>query len=455
MNFKRFLTLPRICNWLIILFVINTNFKYKYWRDPERIIAWDAISYYAYLPATFIYDDITLKFTDTVSNDVKGKIWYGETPEGQRVIKTSCGLSMLYAPFFFLSHVYALNSSYPANGYSVPYRFGLIVSCIFFFAMGLYFMRKTLLLFFSDRITMLTCFIIAIGTNLFYYSTTEPTVSHAYSFSLIAAFIFFTIKWFDQPSFKYTLCLGLLLGLISLARPTNILIALFFAFWNVKTAEDFRNRIRFFFSNYLHLLLIIGCVLLIWTPQLFYWKTLTNHWLYNSYGTTERFFFSDPMIFKGLFSYRKGWLLYTPVMAFALTGIYFLRKVLPAGFLAILIFMLLNIYIILSWWSWWYGGGFGLRAFIDCYALMAIPLAALLMYIHQKGLIQFLSLTAVLLILVWFNQFQNEQYREGSIHWDAMSKEAYWANFGKLKPVPNFQELLDPLDYEKARQGER
>jgi hypothetical protein len=115
----------------------------------------------------------------------------------------------------------------------------------------------------------------------------------------------------------------------------------------------------------------------------------------------------------------------------------------------------LNIYIISSWWSWWYGGGFGMRSMIDCYALMALPLAALLFYTKQKSNLLFSSLATVLIILVFFQQFQNKQYRSGAIHWDAMSKKAYWANFGKLERVPNFEELLEPIDYDKAREGIR
>lgn len=86
---------------------------------------------------------------------------------------------------------------------------------------------------------------------------------------------------------------------------------------------------------------------------------------------------------------------------------------------------------------------------------MAIPLSVFLLYVFKKNKIAFSILSSVLLILIFFQQFQNAQYREGSIHWDSMSKEVYWANFGKITRVPNFEELLDPIDYEKARKGER
>lgn len=449
------ITFPQIVNWILVLFVIKTNFNYKYWRDSERIIAWDVISYYGYLPATFIYHDPTLQFASSAPEDVKSKIWYNNTPEGGRVLLTSCGISYLYAPFFFGSHLFAKFSAYPANGYSVPYRFGLIVSSIFYFALGLFFIRKVVSRYFPPLITAFTCLIIGIGTNLFYYTTTEPTMSHVYSFFLISAFIYYTLKWHDAPSFKYTLAVGFVAGLISLARPTNIIIILLFILWNVLSFNDLKSRIQFFLSQYKYLLLIAVCAFIIWLPQCLYWKNVTGHYFYDCYGNTNRFFFNDPKIWKGLFSYRKGWLLYTPVMTFALIGIFFLRKQVASFFYPVLIFTILNLYIIFSWWCWWYGGGFGLRVLVDCYALLAIPLAAFLFFVWEKGKVVFTALSLILLALVYFSQFQNEQYRTGAIHWDSMSKEAYWANFGKLTPVANFNELLDPIDYEKARQGER
>ena len=326
MKLKKFLSVPRVFNWIIILIVVNVNLNYRYWEDKNRIIVWDAISYYAYLPATFIYNDLSLQYADTAPEEVKEKIWYGTSPTGQRVIKTSCGLSMLYCPFFLAAHVYAKNSQYSANGYTLPYRVGIIVSCMFFLSMGLYFLRKILIQFFPTVVTVLTCFIIAFGTNLFYYSTTELSYSHAYSFALIAAFIYFSILFLKTPTLKYTLILGFLLGSISLTRPTNIIIVLFLIFWDVKSVEEFKNRVRFFLSKYLLVITMMACTFIVWVPQLIYWKTLSGHWLYNSYGETERFFFNDPKIIEVLFSYRKGWLLYTPVMAFALVGVFLLRK---------------------------------------------------------------------------------------------------------------------------------
>ena len=110
--------------------------------------------------------------------------------------------------------------------------------------------------------------------------------------------------------------------------------------------------------------------------------------------------------------------------------------------------------MILSWWSWWYGGSYGLRAFIDSYALLIIPLAAFIDYFYAV-----MKKRAVVLIIaslfIFHGVFQTFQYYYGAIHWDSMTKEAYWDSFGHLHPSAKFQSLLKAPDYEKAMKGER
>ncbi len=122
--------------------------------------------------------------------------------------------------------------------------------------------------------------------------------------------------------------------------------------------------------------------------------------------------------------------------------------------LAITVFVPLNIYIIFSWWCWWYGGGFGQRAFIDSYALMAVPAAALLQDAFTTGR-KWLKggIIAVWSLLFLLGIYNNIQYYYGAIHWDSMTKEAYFDSFGRVRPSARFNELLKAPDYEKARKG--
>ncbi len=446
---------------LLIAFMTFTMLSEKHWREEQRIIEHDAISYYAYLPATFIYHDLSLSFVDNYRGPHKFIAWPERSPTGRYVIKTSMGLSMLWTPFFLAGHVTALISGSDAGGYSPPYKFFLLVAALLFLTMGLIYLRRILLEHAPDVITALVIAAFVVGTNLYWYTLYQGTMSHVYSFALISAFIWYSMKWHDTsrvvsgenrmwPAAR----LGLLLGLITLIRPTNIIILIFFLLYGVTSARQLRTRAADLISDYRHLAVIALMALVVWIPQMLYWKEMTGQWLYFSYGSDERFFFADPAIIKGLFSWRKGLFVYTPLMIFAFAGIIALWKHRSPYALPVTIFVPLNIYIIFSWWCWWYGGGFGQRAFIDSYALMAVATASLLSAGTGPGRkwIRHSVLTAFLL-LSSLGVFYNLQYYHGAIHWDSMTKEAYLDSFGRFKPSAEFHELLEAPDYDRAREG--
>ncbi len=60
--------LPGLALWFIFAAMLATMGPYHHWtrsKPNERgVIHWDVISYYSYLPATFIYGDVTLGFLD-------------------------------------------------------------------------------------------------------------------------------------------------------------------------------------------------------------------------------------------------------------------------------------------------------------------------------------------------------------------------------------------------------
>jgi hypothetical protein len=193
-------------------------------------------------------------------------------------------------------------------------------------------------------------------------------------------------------------------------------------------------------------------LMLMAVPQLIYWKMQTGNFMYYSYSG-EHFFFNHPRIWKGLFSFRKGWLLYTPMAALALAGFFFLKKNARPLLIPLYLYTFLNIWIVLSWWCWWYGGGFGLRAFIESFAFLAFPLAALWAWALKKGWVAYVGLMIVAGFFIRLNLFQSKQYREGKLHWDSMSKAMYKATFLNPDYVKDADKLIDPPDYDAARKG--
>ena len=204
-------------------------------------------------------------------------------------------------------------------------------------------------------------------------------------------------------------------------------------------------------------------IIIVWIPQLLFWKHRTGQYLYFSYPG-ERFFWGDPQIINVLFSYRKGWFVYTPLISLVFIGFVVVKKELSKIRNVILLITLFNIYMLSCWWDWAFGGGFSARAFTQHIAFLSIPIASLfnaIFYEMQSNKIR--KVLQPLLICGVFlgislNIGQSYQYTNRIIHFDSMTEKSYWHVFGKYKFIGNdegkfWQSLKEP-NYEKLRSGE-
>jgi hypothetical protein len=446
-----FLQGSRVCIVLVAAFWISIIFAYKPWQKNQIIN--DVVSYYGYLPALFIEKDITLKFTEGMSWEPPIKYWPETAPNGGKVIKTTMGLSVLYAPFFLIAHFVAPLFHQPRDGFSAPYQFCLLLSCLAFLILGMVFLKRLLLLYFSEKVTGLTIISVFFASNLVCYSTVNGLMAHGYLFCLTTIFIYKIVKWHQNPSPKTALMIGLLGGLITLIRPIMVLAFLIFFLFDIYDKPSFRKKTDLLKNNYRSLIIIALSFFILIFPQLIYWKYITGNWLFYSY-TGERFYFNHPHILEGLFGFRKGWLIYTPVMCFALLGIFRLKRFLPSFFLPIIVLVPILIYVFFSWWAWWFGGSFGLRAFVDYYGFFALPMACFYKEIIE-GVNRFLkNLTVTAMVFfICLNLFQSWQYYKGYLHYDSMTMKAYFAGFFDTRyTLERFSALEEP-EYGRARLG--
>jgi len=446
-----FLQIDKLVIVLLLSAMVFNMCKIEYWNEPREIIYWDVISYYGYLPATFIYKDLTLEFKDDYDGEHHFVIWANKAENGNYVFKTSMGLSYLYLPWFFLGHAIASNTDYDAGGYSVPYKVTMQFGVLFYLLIGLVFLRKVLRRYFSPMITALSMISVIVGTNLYYYIVFQGTVSHSYNFVLFSVFLWLVIKWHEKRNLRYTILIGLITGLITLVRPTNILVLILFVLWDVHSLKDVIDRLRVFLKEYRKVFLMILVFFVVWIPQLLYWKMITGSFFYYSYGD-EGFFFLQPRIWKSLFSYRSGWLVYSPIMVFALIGFPFMLKYKTKEvFIPILVFTLINMWIIFSWWCWWWGGSFGLRPLTDSYAFLAIPFGSFVFFVfNQKKVWLKVLFVGVLLGFNFYGVHMTRKYYNKSIHYDGMNKELFWYNFENVKTKPKFWSLIERPNYDNA-----
>ena len=439
---------------IIAVYVVIINFNSRNWEKENRVIASDVGRYYVYLPAIFIHNDLSFEYFDEDYEKNVYRIGFFKSPKGEKMVITTFGMAMAYSPFFLIAHALSEPLGYEPNGYTLPYKFALTFSSLIFMLFGLFFLRKFLLRYFDNFATAITLLIIGLGTNITHYLTKEAPMPHVYEFALISIFLFLVSKWYDKPKFMTSFWIGLLAGLIALIRPTNMLVLLIFLLWKVATLNDLVDRIRFFIKSYKAAIVMIISFILIWIPQLLYWYHLSGSIFFNSYDQSgSGFYFENPQIINQWLSYRKGWLLYTPIMILALTGLILLYRKKREFFWPVLVYFMVMVYILSSWWSWWFGGGYSIRSYIDMYSILAIPVAASVnAMLKIKTPVKVLTLLLVGFLL-FLNLFQTFQYRKGIIHYDSMTKQAYWAVFLKKHHPHDFYQLLEKPDYQKARKG--
>lgn len=430
------------------LFVIGVVAIFSVWNifnndvaGKLNVLRWDSFGYNLYLPATFIYKDVKkLRFVDTfidIRYHAAGNMKrYGpiEQKTGYLTNKYPLGVAMMEMPLFLLAHSYTrLFSSLEANGYTYYYQLSVQFSAVVFCLMGLYFLCLFLQRYFSPFAVCLTLFGLFFGTNIFYYTLYESGMSHIYSFFLFSSTLYFTDKIFLQCKASKTdwACLGLTLGLAIVVRQIDLFLTVIpvgIFIYNLKQSKSPQTNIASWF-------VALGCFLLPIFIQFCYWKATTNHWLYYSYQG-EHFNFLNPQVINGLFSYRKGWFIYTPLsFIMCLTLVYMLIKnkyrtiVLP-----IFIFSVVYIYIVFCWENWYYGGSYGCRALIQLLAPMSFPLCYFIeSVIQQKNAMVKVFCGIFFVLLLTISQWQTHQYKKGIIHYDSMTQEMFWGNFFRLK----------------------
>lgn len=451
MNLSSKSFLSKAALFIIAVAWLGTFFNLKKY-NTTKLIHSDIVSYYSYLTATFVEHDLTLEFMHKPTEDMIKKYWPETAPNGGLVIKTTMGLAVMYLPFYGLGHFTAMLSGSELSGHTTPYYFFQCFGTLVYSFIGLFVLRKLLLRWFNDGVSALVLLSVFIGTNLFYYTVVQPLMPHAYIFFLAVLFLQCTIDWHQNASYKNSVLLGIVMGLMILCRPFTILFLLVFFVYGISGKKSLSVKIKFLLAHVKQVTLLFAIIFLIFLPQMMYWKTITTQWLFNSY-VDEKFYFDNPHILETLVGFRKGWLLYTPLMVFSLAGLFFLRRKIPELSAALPLFVAVTIYLLSCWWAWWFGGSFGYRGLIDIYPLLAFPMACCYTVMLGEKKWSHILTTAILIVLTGFQVFQTIQFRYGAIHDDGMTRKAYFETFMKLRPTDAYREALRKPDYKNAKAG--
>jgi hypothetical protein len=427
-----------ICAVLVTYRLVNITPE-----QPLKVTYWDANGYYLYLPSILIYHDCRqLAWADSVDHEYQvtggNGIQAQKADNGNYTFKYLGGVALMELPFFYAGHFIAQHSHYPPDGFSPPYQYALGFGIILYSFIALLVLRRVLLYYFSDAVTTITLLLTALATNYIQYAAVDNGQSHAYIFLLYALVLYATLLWHRKPTLASAIAIGYLCGLATISRPTEAIIIFIPIMWGMQSAGEKQAKWQLVKQHKLHVLFAALAGIIGILPQLIYWKYTTGSFVYD---VGSKWVFLNPW-FRVLFGFEKGWFIYTPVTVLFIAGMFFMR-----GYpfqRSVLWFGLLNIYIIIAWDDWRYGGTYSTRALVQSYPVLALAMAAFVHYvINTKAKWLFATLSPY---LTGVNFFQLWQYNQTVLHFNDMNRRYYGRIYLNAHPTPVDMSVLDSND---------
>lgn len=396
----------------------------------------DGSGYYAYLPTVLLFHTTDFKQVyklEKARHAENYEAHYFHVQNGVETNKYFMGTALLLLPFFLMAAFYSSLIGMPVDGYNILFQYAVSLGAAVYAALGLIAITRLLNSFGYRKMVQIAVVVILIfATNLFYYTFLHPSHSHVYSFAAVSFFLFFSRKFLLHQQASHLFFAAMMLGFVVLIRPTNALIVLVVPAladdmkqWRL-AFDGLKKQPKALYGSVAAFFFIVGMQLL------FHFLQTGNPFLWSYQG--EGFRFSQPAFFRFLFGFRKGFFVYTPVMWLILPGLAVLYYRSRARFVWFMVYLVSLIYVLSSWWNWFYGDSFGMRAMIDHYAALSLPIALLIEKAYPNKWSRYLLNTLVLSALA-LNLFQTWQYHVGILHHDSMSWEKYQYAFLRTAPA--------------------
>jgi hypothetical protein len=414
--------------------LLSVMLLYAPWKHPQRFpMKYDVAGYYLYLPAFLIHHDVYMKFLETSAKpkDI-GAYGYSYKPvKNGYTSKYHIGLSLMYLPFFLIGILLAWIGGFSIDGYSEPFQLMMSLHPVLYLCLSYYFLYKTFVNFFSYKVVVYSLLLLLFATHLFFYSTIAGNMPHVYLFFLISIMMYYTEQWIKDKLLYNGFIIVLVIYLILIIRPTSVVVALYvLARWWIYSGQSIHE---FVIKNGKYWIIALGTFILLLLPVLIYWKVISGDWILYTYRD-EKFDFLHPRMIEVLIGFRKGWLVYSPFLLISILGsiVMYRNREWRVLVTCIVLITILHIYIISSWWCWWYGGSLGMRTMIDVYPLLLFPIIyfteMVLNSTRKVMLVGFVIFSTATMVL---NGLQSFQYLKGILVFDGMSASTYFKIFGR------------------------
>ena len=359
----------------------------------------DAIGYYAYLPSLVI--DRDLQFENQLQAQRQTDAEYVESLRRNR---WPIGVALSVMPAFLLAHGTSLFlyhwtgiAAVEPHGYSLLYFIFCVAWAMSIGMLGLILVDRLIVerLHVPGRMAAAAVLTTWLGTNYMWYFTREPLVAHMAGASWVIFCIYLIhrlernalegrLAWWHLPLLAFTASMALT------CRLTNAFMLPLFVYLG---GVLIRQRLLG------HALRLAPMILLAMAPlvlQVIIMKLVLGQTVHDDmqqlgYKERERFYWTDPALFRTLFSSRHGLFFGTPALLLAAWG-WIWHLVRRGGWrdplLACFAVAALSLwYVNSAWYAWWFGSSVGNRAFVELAGFYAIGFALAFIWMSrlQRG----------------------------------------------------------------------
>jgi hypothetical protein len=400
---------------LILLFLLSLPFLNPWIRG-------DGVGYYAFARAPLI--EHNLDFTEDYrhANESFRAPRLGEnnqprsdfrTPTGHLDNHFTVGPAILWTPFLLVAHLgvllaRAFGSSVAADGFSAPYRITMAIATAFYGLLGLLLAFRLARQYVEERWALLATLAIWWASSLPVYMYFNPSWSHAHSAFAVALFLWYWHETRSSRSLAQWLVLAVITGLMLDVYYANAMVLAVLAidvarqyYFALRPALSAKSNSSPRISELLLRHSLFAALLLICLLPTF----ITRYLIYGSpfesaYIPLRDWNWFSPNFLAVLFSSNHGLFSWTPILLFAVAGLFiFWRWQRRAGtpFLG----GLLAFYLLISCYPDWAGiSSYGNRFFVSLTPLFILGLAVFFDRAAQLFRSQRAALAAAVALLV-------------------------------------------------------
>ena len=388
-NFSQFLaSFSSKEKWLIALFLLSLPLANPWVRG-------DGVGYYAYARSILI--EHRLDFTKDWQHgnesftmgrlDQNGQVLPEQfTRTGHIVNLWSVGPSLLWFPFLLTVHAAILGANaigfhFAADGFSRPYLVTMAFSTALYGFLGLWISFRLARAYFDESWAFLATVGVWWATSLPVYMYFNPSWSHAHSAFAVSIFLWYWHRTRAGRTWIQWAGLGLLSGLIvDVYYPNGVFltIPLLAAFGNYRSflkrsATGWSSAGKLFAQHVFY----VSAFFLALSPTLISRRIIFGSALETGYFPARSWNWAAPHFGGVLFSSDHGLLSWTPILIFALIGLFLFARVDRFFGVSLLICCFL-FYALIALYPDWDGlSSFGNRFFVSLTPAFVLGLAAL------------------------------------------------------------------------------